>query len=452
MPVVAVPRYITDKDPDFYVDTPPGHRFYLYLPVWGINEQNGELLWTTKDRVRKYDKKGAFKGWENIENEGYACEVVSGDVPVNPKETPRQYALKDDSETRQRVSLKRWNKMMSAIMERQYALAATLGDHALTLHAKSTAPFATGLGNEHPLENGFAFLWPYGLPYLPGSGVKGVVRRAAQELAEGLWGETQGWSCDARWDYPVKSTGERREKPRLSMIDLLFGREPPSGDSDHFRGCLTFWDVFPQIHGNKLRVEIMTPHQKHYYQEGEAPHDSGMPVPISFLSIPPQSQFTFHVVCDTQRLEKLAPDLVNQWQDLLRAAFQHAFEWLGFGAKTAVGYGVMERDEKAEAAAREEQARLEQESRKASMSEEERKIEDLRELYEKEKAAGRLQPQGPVAERRVKLLQEALQWEDPELRRKAGELLRQIAKDLKWPRRREREAKAQVRELLGENP
>jgi acyl-CoA-binding protein len=27
---------------------------------------------------------------------------------------------------------------------------------------------------------------------------------------------------------------------------------------------------------------------------------------------------------------------------LLQAAFQHAFTWLGFGAKTAVGYGVME--------------------------------------------------------------------------------------------------------------
>lgn len=31
-----------------------------------------------------------------------------------------------------------------------------------------------------------------------------------------------------------------------------------------------------------------------------------------------------------------------QWQTLLTAAFEHAFEWLGFGAKTAVGYGTME--------------------------------------------------------------------------------------------------------------
>ena len=28
----------------------------------------------------------------------------------------------------------------------------------------------------------------------------------------------------------------------------------------------------------------------------------------------------------------------------MEAAFEHAFAWLGFGAKTAVGYGAMEED------------------------------------------------------------------------------------------------------------
>ena len=52
------------------------------------------------------------------------------------------------------------------------------------------------------------------------------------------------------------------------------------------------------------------------------------------------------------RLRRLAPDLAeaDRWQALLRAAFEHAFAWLGFGAKTAVGYGAMQRDKAAEAA------------------------------------------------------------------------------------------------------
>ena len=34
-------------------------------------------------------------------------------------------------------------------------------------------------------------------------------------------------------------------------------------------------------------------------------------------------------------------DGTPRWQTLLIATFEHAFDWLGFGAKTAVGYGVM---------------------------------------------------------------------------------------------------------------
>jgi CRISPR-associated protein Cmr6 len=43
-------------------------------------------------------------------------------------------------------------------------------------------------------------------------------------------------------------------------------------------------------------------------------------------------------------LQHLAPDLAanERWKVLLTVAFEHAFEWLGFGAKTSVGYGAME--------------------------------------------------------------------------------------------------------------
>ncbi|MGD8175635.1 type III-B CRISPR module RAMP protein Cmr6 [Marinimicrobium sp. ARAG 43.8] len=217
-------------------------------------------------------------------------------------------------------------KTMSALAERQQATFNVVADttRGLQLDALATAPFTTGLGNEHPTENGFAFLNPYGLPYLPGSGVKGVLRQAARELASGEWGENHGWN-DA-------------------TITALFGLESKDGDSDHLRGALTFWDVIPQIKGdNSLTVEITTPHQKHYYQDGKTPHDSGQPIPISFLTVPPGSGFTFYLQCNLTLLKNSAPDLLNnnQWQTLLHAAFEHAFNWLGFGAKTAVGYGAM---------------------------------------------------------------------------------------------------------------
>jgi CRISPR-associated protein Cmr6 len=57
--------------------------------------------------------------------------------------------------------------------------------------------------------------------------------------------------------------------------------------------------------------------------------------------VPPGSNFEFFVQCDPAVLPE---SLKGSWQALLEAAFQHAFEWLGFGAKTAVGYGQFPSD------------------------------------------------------------------------------------------------------------
>lgn len=238
---------------------------------------------------------------------------------------------------------------LAALLQRQQQLFATLDEEsALVLDATAVAPFTTGLGNAHPLENGFAFLNPYGLPCLPGSGVKGVLRQAARELASGDWGERSGWDDAA--------------------ITALFGLESKENESEHLRGALRFWDVIPQIKGDCLSVEIMTPHQKHYYQGEGSPHDCGQPVPIVFLTLPPGSGFTFYLQCDRALLDSLAPHLLQeeQWKVLLEQAFEHAFSWLGFGAKTALGYGAMQADEhkKAERAAARQRAREAEEERR----------------------------------------------------------------------------------------
>ena len=329
MPIAAIPSYLgTD-----FSHASPGMRFGMYLKLW-------EAGWSkSKDRPLDSAKR------------------------LNPNDL----------------------KTMKALLARQQqtfdASAASL-----RLEAVAIAPFTTGLGNEHPLENGFAFLNPYGLPYLPGSGVKGVLRQAARELASGDWANDSGWS--EKKAIPLMQGDGARRKPvldahkqpvMLSMLDVLFGREAASGDSDHVRGALSFWDVIPQIKGDSLAVEIMTPHQSHYYQPPKppktvrdaagssiSPHESGQPNPISFLTVPPGSGFVFHVQCDVEHLTRLAPELAEAghdgkalWQTLIEAAFAHAFKWLGFGAKTAVGYGAME----TEAMRRERQAREEEQRR-----------------------------------------------------------------------------------------
>jgi CRISPR-associated protein Cmr6 len=225
------------------------------------------------------------------------------------------------------------------------------------------------------------------LPYLPGSGVKGVLRQAARELASGDWGDTHGWNepphpkslARRESDSNLPSPSGRDGGEGLSVIDALFGLESENGETDHLRGALSFWDVIPQIEGDSLMVEIMTPHQSHYYQQkpqagSVTPHESGQPTPISFLTVPPCSGFTFHVQCDLARLNRIAPELSTdgRWKALLKAAFEHAFEWLGFGAKTAVGYGAMLSEPQRQAQVAEAEKRAAQ-AREADRKEQEKR-------------------------------------------------------------------------------
>lgn len=366
MPVAAVPNYLRQ---DFGAAS-PGMRFGMYLKLWGINRRTKSLLWTTHDI--DYEVRGPQRREREVERENKVSAL-----------TDAKRLNENDK------------KSMRALLERQrhaFDLSAS-EEGTICLDVVATAPFTTGLGNEHPLENGFAFLWPYGLPYLPGSGVKGVLRQAARELAWNEWGDSKGWSEEKAYRLRVGGNPVldlEKQPVTVSMLDVLFGRETLSGESDHVRGALSFWDVVPQIEGDSLMVEIMTPHQGHYYQidkkknpekpHFQSPHESGQPTPISFLTVPPGSRFVFHVVCDLALLGRLAPDLARdgRWKVLVQEAFMHAFDWLGFGAKTAVGYGAMKRDEAREAEERKKQearARAAQEAAEAARRAKEKEAE-----------------------------------------------------------------------------
>ncbi|TSE30395.1 type III-B CRISPR module RAMP protein Cmr6 [Tepidimonas charontis] len=311
----AVPQYVGAD----FSDCPPGHRLGLYFPAW----KDDWLL-------AKEGKGEALK--QTLELRFHAKEALEA--------------------LRRRQAL-----LLDAIPE----------DARLSIAARSTAPFATGLGMEHPLENGFAFLNPYGLPYLPGSSIKGVLRRAAQGLAaEPSEADRKGWSQPA--------------------ITALFGLESEDRSKEHSRGALTFWDTLPNPDGNSLGMEVMTPHYGDYYKGKTTPHDAGQPNPIVFLVVPAGSEFVFHLICDTRRLTQ---EMTSSWKELMRAAFEHAFDWLGFGAKTAVGYGAMaidaeamERTEKERAKraaeAERQRAEAEQQARLVSLSPNLRLIEEFK--------------------------------------------------------------------------
>lgn len=189
--------------------------------------------------------------------------------------------------------------VLAEAIQRQATMADALG--GLVLRLRNTSRFVTGLGRAHPVENGFAWHHTLGTPYLPGSGLKGVL------LA---WMRMSGGSGRQDW----------------------FGEMGRAGD-------IVFLDLLP-VQPPALCVEIMTPHYAPYYQNPDdppAPGDWFNPTPIPFLAVEHGQLW---------QCALLPRPGTGPWDDALRNDLRRhladALSWLGAGAKTAVGYGRFE--------------------------------------------------------------------------------------------------------------
>ena len=173
---------------------------------------------------------------------------------------------------------------------------------ATTFELKTDGPLTLHLSRTNALENaGLAFHPIYGFVYLPGSGLKGMTRAWAEQMA----------------------------KADAAEIKRVFGHEPgETGEA----GTVVFHDALP-TDWPTLRLEIATSHHREYYsgKQNAAPGDWESPNPVTFLAVAPGASFRFALSLarggDAAAVEKAA-----SW---LQAALCHA----GAGAKTAAGYG-----------------------------------------------------------------------------------------------------------------
>ncbi|KAF0194312.1 MAG: Cmr6 family CRISPR-associated RAMP protein [Bacillota bacterium] len=182
-------------------------------------------------------------------------------------------------------------------------LASLVGDRRGVLRCYSTcSPLALGLGNAHPVENGFSWHHTQGYPYIPASSLKGIVRSFANK-----WLDTN------------------------ANISRIFGRE---GEGTASVGSVVFFDILP-LSTVALRVDIMTPHYAEYYQKDNVwPGDWQDPQPIPFLTVAKGQTFAVG----------LAPRQINNDEDrfdcqLVLGWLDQALTSIGAGAKTTVGYG-----------------------------------------------------------------------------------------------------------------
>lgn len=179
------------------------------------------------------------------------------------------------------------------------------------LHMKTAGRFVTGLGRSHPIENGFAWHPTLGTPYLPGSSIKGMVRAWAREA-----GEAEKTIC--------RLLGPGQPDKKEAVVERKVGE-------------WIFFDALP-LAMVQLETDIMTPHYSEYYSNPKKPpHDRNNPNPIPFLTVAQGQPFLFGIA---PRQSKDG-DHEQDRKRLLRW-IREALEWIGAGAKTAVGYGRFE--------------------------------------------------------------------------------------------------------------
>ncbi len=210
--------------------------------------------------------------------------------------------------TRMAKPLNKSSQLEDALSRRRQFVAAMGGE---ILCVKNTSRFVTGMGREHPSENGFAWHHSLGVPYLPGSSLKGILRSWHREDM----GELIEKGKEKRWEE-VDQTKE------------IFGDQEAVGK-------FIFLDMLP-VDPPKLVVDVMTPHYGSYYQDAKIPGDWHSPVPIKFLTVEKGQEWHLAILPgmsvdghDIQELKELCEQLYE------------ALDYSGAGAKTAVGYGRM---------------------------------------------------------------------------------------------------------------
>jgi CRISPR-associated protein Cmr6 len=181
--------------------------------------------------------------------------------------------------------------------------------------------FASGLGREHPIENGFIWHHTLGTPFLPATSVKGLVRAYAET-----------------WCPP-------EQKPDPATLARIFG--PHTADAASGVGSVIFLDAIPTA-PVPLKADVMTPHYGPYYQDTTGrtvPGDWHSPTPIPFLTVADGAKFIFTLL-PRPGASHAKSDCATAFRLLTDALAE-----LGAGAKTATGYGRFKRDAAATASA-----------------------------------------------------------------------------------------------------
>lgn len=209
-----------------------------------------------------------------------------------------QNLVKDDhiDATLSRSVYQRWHNMLAAIQ-------ATLFQATLDWR------MVMGLGGESVLETDITLHHLYGLPFIPGSALKGLTRAY-------VTGEVEGY----------KSAQEENDNDEVKRI---FGMQKQAGS-------VIFYDAMPTDGNATFNIDIMNPHYPNYYQGTRPPANDQDPIPVPFLTVE-KTAFTFALAPRPTVVERRTQH--ERDVEAAKGWLQEALQKYGIGGKTSAGYG-----------------------------------------------------------------------------------------------------------------
>ncbi len=271
-------------------------------------EKRDEII----DDEGKFFKNGNFSLWFNKYvplNEKFEISDNVG----NKNNAAEHYKKVYDSKTKGNVKDYLNNKHVLQIAFCEYY--ESIKDYKYVVcRAKLKTELITGLGQAHPSETGMVLDRNIGIPYIPSSSIKGIVRFA--------------YVLSRFFEGGIDEDG-RMEPSELKKFIEIFGVGGEK-DIEESKGGVIFLDAYP-LSVPELKVDIMNPHYGEYYMDNNnqiPPADYLSPVPIKFLTVKRGTEFVFRFVAK----ENIA--------DLALDALKKAITQEGVGAKTALGYGL----------------------------------------------------------------------------------------------------------------
>jgi CRISPR-associated protein Cmr6 len=233
-----------------------------------------------------------------------------------------------------------------------------------------------GIGGESVYETNMTLHHLYGMPYLPSSSIKGVLR---SWVISQVFAQSDNVPNNEK-KFPLINA-EARAIRTNQLFCTIFGcpekvktvkfdnagnpikknneyqttEEERSALNTESQGIVTFFDGLPTV-APVIKTDVMNVHYKDWYKElgYQAPTDTQRTNPIHFLTVSNDNNlaFTTHIAVQKDKLK--LKDISNDYMlfikdtdmtgdtsllDLVAYWLKNALTHHGIGAKTAVGYG-----------------------------------------------------------------------------------------------------------------